>query len=198
MKKTLSVLLLVAAITSAHAQTTSFGIKAGVQHNILRVTDGNTRAGLMGTGAHVGFITDLSFNENFSIQPNLLFNMKSVKQSDDGSISLYTVDLPVNFLYKTGGFFVGAGPNFSFGISAKSKQDGQEDQDLYEDPDGDAEAPLKRFEMGANVLMGYRFANNLTLSANYTPGFSNLLNNDPGDNKYNTRVFGFSIGYMFK
>ena len=198
MKKILSVLVLASFVTMLQAQTTSFGIKGGVQHNILRVTDGDTRAGLMGTGAHLGLVADLSFNENFSIQPNLLFQMKSVKPNDDATISLYTVDLPINFLYKTGGFFAGAGPNFSFGLSAKSKEDGEDDQDLYEDPDGDEEAPLKRLEMGANVLMGYRFANGVTLSGHYTPGLSNLLNNDPGDQKYNTRVFGFSIGYMFK
>lgn len=199
MKKTLSLLLLIACFGVTQAQKkVGLGIKAGVQHNILRVTDGDTRAGIMGTGAHLGLVADMSVNENFSIQPNLLFQMKNVRQSDDASIALYTVDLPINFLYKTNGFFIGAGPNFSFGLSAKSKNDGSDDVDLYEDPDGDEDAPLKRFEAGANVLMGYRFGNGLTLSGNYTAGLSNLLNNDPGDQKYNTRVFGFSIGYMFK
>lgn len=198
MKKTLSLLMLIAVVYTAGAQKTSFGIKGGVNHNILRVTDGNTKAAIMGVGAHVGLVTDFSFSDKFSIQPNLLFQMKTVRPNDDASISLYTVDLPVNFLYKNGGFFAGAGPNFSLGLSAKSKQDGQEDEDLYDDPDGPDDAPLRRFEMGANFLMGYRFANGLTLSGHYTPGISNLLDNDPGDNKYNTRVFGFSIGYMFK
>ncbi|RYY71420.1 MAG: PorT family protein [Chitinophagaceae bacterium] len=197
MKKSISILLLFFCITAANAQT-SFGIKAGVQSNALRISDGDSKVAYLGTGAHLGFVADLSVSENFSVQPNLLFQMKSVKPSDDISLSLYTVDLPINFLYKSGGFFAGAGPNLSFGLSAKSKSDGDEDEDLYEDPEGDEEATLKRFEVGANVLMGYKFTNGLTLSAHYTPGLSNIVNNPSGDEKYNTRVFGLSLGYMFK
>lgn len=198
MKKTLSLLMLIAVVSVVHAQSPTFGIKGGVNHNILRAKSPGAKLGIMGTGAHLGLVTDFSFSDNFSIQPNLLFQMKTVRQNDDESISMYAVEIPINFLYKTGGFFAGAGPNFSYGISAKAKEDGQDDEDFYEDPDGPADAFLKRFEIGANVLMGYRFTSGLTLSAHYTPGISNLLNDAPDKTFYNTRVFGLSIGYMFK
>ncbi|RYY45375.1 MAG: PorT family protein [Chitinophagaceae bacterium] len=197
MKKTLSILILTLCITAGAFAQTSFGIKGGVQSNLLTLGDGDSKAAYLGTGAHLGFVADLSVSENFSVQPNLLFQMKSVKPNDDFSIKLYTVDLPINLLYKTNGFFVGGGPNLSFGLSAKS-DDGTDEEDLYEDPDGADEAPLKRFEIGANLLMGYKFANGLTLSGHYTPGLSNILNNPSDDEKYNTRQFGISIGYMFK
>ncbi len=196
MKKTLSLILLTLTATVIQAQT-SFGIKGGIQQNILRISEGDSRAGFLGTGAHLGFIADHSVNENFSIQPNLLFQMKTVKPNDDGSLSLYTVDLPVNFLYKSGGFFVGAGPNFSLGLSAKSKFDGEESEDLYEDPDGPEEALLKRFEVGANILMGYRFTSGFTISGHYTPGLSSITTDESENGKINTRVFGLSLGFMF-
>ncbi|RYD76951.1 MAG: PorT family protein [Sphingobacteriales bacterium] len=197
MKKTFSFLVLMTTVLFLNAQV-NFGIKGGVNHNILRAKSPSSKLAVMGTGAHLGLVMDYSVNEKFSIQPNLLFQMKTVRQNDDASFSLYAVEIPVNFLYKTGGFFAGAGPNFSYGISAKSKEDGEDDEDLYEDPDGPGDALLKRFEIGANFLMGYKFNSGFTLSAHYTPGISNILNDAPDDNIYNTRVFGLSIGYMFK
>lgn len=197
------------SLVTINAQTIAFGVKGGVNANNLPlkteagtsddiVLDGGT------TGFHVGGVVDLAFNSHFSIQPNLLFAMKGGGFFTEGKINIMAIDLPINFLYKHDGFFVGAGPNFSYGISGKLKpyDSAEEDVDLYEKPDPTTEEPFKRFEIGANVLMGYQFPSGLTIGASYTPGISNLLNDEDGtigaNTKINTRMFGFSIGYMFK
>jgi hypothetical protein len=199
MKRTAILAFAVVATTASFAQVnTTFGIKAGVQNNLLivRETGGDdTRLALTGFGFHVGGVADLGFSEHFSVQPQLLFTSKGVKQSDESSISLLNIDIPINLFYKNNGFFVGGGPNFSYGLSAKSKTDGSPDQDLYEEDGGDA--PLKRFGFGVNVAMGYTFPSGFTIGANYTPTLSNIVNDGGGDGEYNPRHYGFSIGYMF-
>lgn len=206
MKKTF-VLMTALAISCAtvNAQKTTFGIKAGAQQNALSLrseSDGEwSKAVLTGAGFHVGGLADLSLTENISVQPALLFNSKGTVYNSKSKIKMYAIDLPVNFLYKTGGFFMGLGPNFSYGISAKMTQEAGEDQDWYKKQpvEGSGEkSMLKRFEVGANVTMGYQFKNNLLLSANYTQGVNNLSGYGEGETgKIRTRQVGISIGYLF-
>lgn len=198
----------ITTVTMTHAQTVSFGFKAGANANNLPlrtesgtvddiVLDGGT------TGFHVGGIADFSFSPNFSLQPNLLFVMKGGGLFTEGKAQIFSIDLPINALYRHNGFFIGAGPNLSYGVSAKLKpyDTGDEDVDLYEEQPGDTEPPFNRFEVGVNALMGYQFPSGLTLGANFTRGFSNILNDEDGfigtNTNISTRYIGFSIGYMF-
>jgi len=199
MKKIAILAIAAVATTATYAQvTTTFCIKAGAQNNLLVLKQGDdadTRMAYTGTGFHIGGIADLKFSEHFSIQPQLLFVSKGIKASDEVKINQFTVDLPINLLYRNNGFFIGAGPNLSFGVAGKVKQDGSDDQDLYKDEDGN-EAIFKRFDFGVNTTLGYEFPSGLVLSAQYTPGFANLSNQD-SEGEYNHRSFGISIGYLF-
>jgi hypothetical protein len=197
--KKIAILAIAAVVTTAtYAQmTTTFGIKAGVQNNLLvsRETGGSdTRMAYTGFGFHVGGIADLKFSEHFSVQPQLLFVSKGIKLSDDNNLSMLNIDLPINLLYRNNGFFIGAGPNFSYGISGKLKEDGSDDEDIYEEVGG--ESLFKRFDIGVNTTLGYEFPSGLLLSAQYTPGLADLSNTD-SDGKFNHRSFGFTIGYLF-
>ncbi|MBX2921212.1 MAG: PorT family protein [Chitinophagaceae bacterium] len=204
MKKTF-VLMTALAISCAtvKAQKASFGIKAGAQQNTISMKqegDGEWNRYLSsGAGFHVGGLADISLTKNISVQPALLFNSKSALLNSEVSFKLYALDVPVNFLYKTGGFFLGLGPNLSYGLSAKIAT-GENDQDLYKKQpvgEGDEEKTiLKRFEVGANVTMGYQFKNNLLISTNYTQGLSNLSNIEGELGKMRTRQIGISVGYM--
>lgn len=203
MKRFLCVTLSVITLTaSATAQVVHFGIKAGIQNNflILRSKSGGdwSRSIVSSTGFQAGGVADIGITNHFSIQPNLLFSMKSTRASSSTEITLYTIDLPVNFVYKHNGFFAGLGPNLSYGISAK-QENGSVDDDLYEADSPTSPAEFNRFEFGANALLGYQFDCGLTLNAHYTPGYSNLNNDDntASNQRYNTRIYGFSIGYMF-
>lgn len=202
MKKTFIVMAaLVLGGASVKAQDLSYGIKAGIQQNTFRTadTDGDkSRLQIGGVGFHVGAFANYALSEQFSLQPQLLFNSKSVAGSKNDRLNMYAIDLPVNILYKHQGFFAGIGPNFSYGISAKSKSEGESSQDWYKKYEiGDKKlSMLKRFELGANATLGYQFSSGLVLSTNYMQGLSNILGNDSDDVRIGTRYIGLSVGYV--
>lgn len=206
MKKTIVVMsALIIGCATVKAQKVSFGVKAGAQQNtfIMRSeSDGNwQRNNITGAGFHVGGLADISLADHISVQPAVLFNSKGTVYNSDTKIKMLAIDVPVNFLYKTGGFFLGLGPNLSYGISAKISGESS-DQDWYKKQpvgEGDEEkSMLKRFEIGGNLTMGYQFKNNILISTSYTQGLGNLSNIEESEfGKVRTRQVGISIGYMF-
>ncbi len=203
MKKIFSVAIALCAISSLSAQKFTYGFKGGINTNqlVIRAEQGedNDKINLSSSkiGFQVGAVAELSFSDHFAVQPNLLFALKGGKfPSTPYNINIYSIELPLNVLYKNNGFFAGAGPNFGYGISAKVKP---EDQtfDLF-DKEEAGELPLKRFELGANIIMGYQFPSGLNISSHYTLGLTNSYNGDEGsDNKVNNNILGFSVGYTF-
>lgn len=205
--KRLSILSFLAILvaTNINAQTTSFGFKAGANQNTFYLKQEGTsdvRYSLTKPGFHVGGIADISFNQNFSIQPQLLLVSKGGKINlggDETTFDFLTIDLPINFLYHYNGFFVGGGPNLSYGVSGKGKVSGQPEIDLYED--GIVGTGIfKHFEVGVNATMGFRFPSGFMLSTNFTPGLTDSFDEDGGSTdevKSSNSFFGFSIGYMF-
>jgi len=206
MKKTIIVMsALIFGCATVKAQKVSFGVKAGVQQNTFTMRyesdDEWQRNNITGAGFHVGGLADISLANHISVQPAVLFNSKSTVYSSEGKIKMNAIDVPINFLYKTSGFFVGLGPNLSYGISAKTKM-GDETQNWYEKypvGEGDEEkSMLKRFEIGANLTMGYQFKNNILVSTSYTQGVGNISGVTEGEfGKIRTRQIGLSIGYFF-
>lgn len=190
---------------AASAQTTSFGIRGGVNANTFYLksegSGSDSRYSLTKPGFHVGGVANIQFNPNWSVQPQLLFAMKGGKLQQSGSsadFTFYTIDLPVNLLYHYNGFFIGAGPNFSYGVSGKGKS-GTSDFDLYDEA-GVGDGKFKRFEIGVNSTLGFQFPSGLVLSTNYTPGLSNGFDANSsatGTITTHNSYWGFSIGYMF-
>jgi hypothetical protein len=199
-----SALVITGAI--AQAQKTTFGIKGGIQQSSLslKATDGDVKISVDGSkiGAIAGGVADIQFTDKFSVQPNLLFVYKpgTMLFLGEGDVTTMSVDVPIDLLYHSNGFFIGAGPNFSYGLSSKYKpfDNTQDDVDLYK-AEGSNNAPFKRFEFGANAVMGFQFPSGLTITTNYTRGFNNIADKDAiGENTtFNTKQFGVSIGYLF-
>lgn len=208
MKKNMlvAVTLLLATMT-INAQTTSFGIKGGANANTFYLktegTGSDTRYSLTKPGFHIGGIVDIKFSDHFSVQPQLLFVNKGGKITLSGNeteFNFYTIDVPINLLYNYNGFFIGAGPNFSVGVSAKGKVTGQPDIDLYDDDALGVGSNFKRFEMGVNGTMGFRFPSGFMFAMNYTPGLTDIVEENSGGTgsaKSHNSFWGFSIGYMF-
>lgn len=204
MRKTtcmLSLLLLLAA-NETFAQKMLIGIKGGIQSSAFRIKSkqGDHHVRLEGPG--IGFVAGAAatcrFSDQWSIQPNLLFTMKKGGVLfNDGKMQQYTIDLPVNVLYRHQGFFLGAGPNFSYGLSAKGIPYDSDDpkEDFYSANNNGLR--LKRFELGINSLMGYEFPGGINITANFTSGLSDILDIDNEPAKVNTRMFGVSVGYTF-
>jgi hypothetical protein len=201
--KNIIVLVSMMAMTSSAimAQKTTFGIRAGIQETsfTLKMKQVGEEFPLDAprTGFIFGGIADIKFSSHFSVQPNLLLAYKPGRflLAGDGHVNTITIDVPVNVLYHTNGFFIGAGPNLSYGISSKYKptdEGGQEEFDLYAE-----EEPFKRFEIGVNGQAGYQLPCGLAIIFNYTRGLNNLSDLPDDPFKVHYKNYGISIGYMF-
>jgi hypothetical protein len=201
-----TVLTLLAASVNAQ-MTSTFGFKAGPNSNVFYLksegTGSDTRYSLTKPGFHVGGIVNLQFSEHLSLQPQLLFVNKGGKiklSGDETEFNFYTIDLPINLLYHYNGFFAGAGPNLSYGVSGKGKVTGQPEIDLYEDDALGTGSAFNRFEVGINATLGFRFPSGFTMSTNFTPGLTDIVDEASGGTgnvKAGNSFWGFSIGYMF-
>jgi outer membrane protein with beta-barrel domain len=178
-----------------------FGIFAGPNLNYLNYSDGSTAIGGSNTGLHAGIFFQKNINRYFAIQPALLFSLRGGEISNVDSTTnarLMNIELPVNFLYLSKHLAFGGGPNFSYGLNGRLKTNDSE-RDAF-DPGESFERTLKRFEFGANFLVGYAFKKGFVISANYSPGFTNIYKGDgsaPSNIKAHTQMLGISVGYMF-
>lgn len=203
MKKIVLVALLVVSASSVMAQV-RFGAKLGpnlanwsVKIDGEREEDYKSRLGF-----HAGFVADFAISKNFSIQPHLLYVNKgsSEKHEDhEDKVVVNAIDIPVNFLYKApsakGSFFIGGGPNFGFNLGATLKSTEHENETIEI---GSDVGQLSGFDFGINLLAGYELNSGLFVSANYTPGISNLDNSPAAANiTARSNYFGLSVGYFF-
>jgi len=177
----------------------------------------------------IGGVAEIPFSESLSFMPQLNFLSKGGKLDYNESIndvgisytinlkdelSLNYLELPLNIVYThTSGFFIGAGPSFSYGFGGKSKysftetatilgeiitdsQSGKDDVKF----DGDINATdqnrhLNPFEFGASVLAGYKLTNGAFVNLHYNKGFSNI--SPDANTTFKNQYFGIGIGFMF-
>jgi len=178
-----------------------FGIFAGPNLNDLNYSDGSTAIGGSNAGLHAGIFFQKNMNNYFAIQPELLFSIRGgeIRNVDSTTNArLMNIELPVNFLYLYKHLVFGGGPNFSYGLNGRLKTNDSE-RDAF-DPGESFERTLKRFEFGGNFLIGYAFKKGFVISANYSPGFTNIYKGDgsaPSNVKAHTQMYGLSVGYTF-
>jgi hypothetical protein len=169
------------------------GIFAGPNLNYLNYSDGSTAIGGSNTGLHAGIFFQKNINTYFALQPALLFSVRGgeIRNVDSTTNArLMNIELPVNFLYLGNHLVFGGGPNFSYGLNGRLKTNDSE-RDAF-DPGESFERTLKRFEFGGNFLIGYAFRKSLVISANYSPGFTNIYEGDgsaPSNVKAHTQMF---------
>ncbi|WP_207493504.1 outer membrane beta-barrel protein [Aridibaculum aurantiacum] len=197
MKKILSLAFAAAIAMTAQAQTT-FGIKGGLNLTSVNTNDEDfnhdrkTRPSF-----HVGGVADIGISNSFSIQPQLLVQGKGVSLAHGGhsdKIRFTSIDIPVNFLYKRSGFFIGGGPNLGINVSGKMVADDPTENTDFEF--GSETGKFKRVNIGANVMTGYQLTNGLFFSANFLGDLTNWVNSN--NDKWKNNLFGLSVGYMFK
>jgi len=203
MKKSILFLAFFVASLTTFSQTTTFGIKAGINSSKLTVsaTGGSVSTESL-VGFHVGGVVDFGF-DSFSIQPGVLFSTKGGKStSEDGTdkITLNYLEVPVNFLYKVpagnGKVFFGGGPYLGYGLSGKGKSSDGTTTDVTF---GSTADDIKNPDYGINLLAGYQFSQGLAINVNYGLGLANLSNDDAGVNlKTKNQVLSFSLSYFFK
>lgn len=207
MKKTFITSTCILFLFAASAQKSSFGITAGTAISNFKSKEGGVSASLNSkVGFTGGLIANVSAGKHFIVQSGLQLVQKGTKftRSEGGStikISTNTnwLEVPINFLYNSNGFFIGAGPSFSFGVSGKSKTEfnGEKAEEKIKFGNSDND-DIKGFDFGANVMTGYQLNNGLLISANFNQGFSNLMPGSSGNGSVKSHYFGIRVGYMFK
>jgi hypothetical protein len=185
----------------------TFGLIAGIQQNSLLIyqdTDGLTATTpFLGTGFNVGGTVAIKVSDNFSVKPQLVLSSKSTSFSEKNEFKLLTVDLPIHFLYHHQNFYMGAGPNIAYGISAEhiSTVDGELKYNLYSEEGSPVVNRYKRLEIGASLLMGYEFGKGISVNASYNRGLSQMFIKPEEDAasiaKINTSIISLGIGYAF-
>jgi hypothetical protein len=146
--------------------------------------------------------------ENFSIQPEVLYNDLGSKitygQNDNNSYStnLGYISVPVMFQYNaTPEFYLEAGPQFSFLVNAKNKLKDGNNNTLVNDWTKLAKDNLNTFDFGLGLGAGYYFTPQLGLTARYVAGMTKIGKDDNvygqpyKDSKNN--VFQVGLAYKF-
>ncbi|MEP7141506.1 MAG: porin family protein [Ferruginibacter sp.] len=156
------------------------------------------------TGFTGGLFVDIPINSNFSLQPALNFVQKGFSTKDETStdkVKYSYAEIPLNFIYNSQGFFIGAGPSMAFGIAGREKITDKSDPSNSSDDKiefGSGDDQIKRFEFGANILTGYKFANGFIFSVNYNLGLNNIqIGNADDAGTIKNRYFAFKVGYVF-
>ncbi len=202
-------------------QKISFGVKAGVNLATYSISDEDFYDDEFKkrptVSFHIGGLVDVPLASAFSLQGGLTLSGKGFREVwsgedefDDsyyeGSFkeSIMALEIPVNAVYKTRGFFVGAGPYAAYALSGKWKEKFEEDLgdgDIEKDEEsgkvvfsGD-NAYRTRTDFGINLLAGYQLNTHLSLAAGYGLGLKNIAKNT--DWSVKNRVISLSIGYMF-
>jgi len=225
MKKLFLGLGLVAG-TFAFAQTSpTFGLKAGL--NVSSISkdgyeDSKSKAGFYG-----GIFMNAPVSEMFSIQPEVLYSQygakvtrvdagtvlgQSYSSKESASLNLDYITVPVMFqFHATPAFYLEAGPEFGFLVSAKAKDysatviNGNETATSNES--GDIKDNYSSFNMGAGLGLGFNFTENFGINARYVAGFTdiNKKNDDENgntslennDNKNRNNTFQVGLSYKF-
>jgi hypothetical protein len=201
---TFMMLMILLTSRSLSAQTT-VGLTGGASFaNVTAKAEGISVSAKMKTGFTAGLFVNFPLSSNFSFQPALNFVQKGSKSSDDTyseKTNFNYFEVPLNFVYNNSGFFAGAGPSISFGLSGRDKFIDKIDASRSENVKvkfGSDDDQAKRLEFGVNALTGYKTVSGFLFAINYNLGLSNLMNRNPDDeggtikNKY----FAIKIGFL--
>jgi len=154
-------------------------------------------------GWKVGGVANMPLSTNIAFMPQLNVMAKNSQMDltdlggDKTDIKLTYIELPLNFVYTSGGFFGGVGPTIAYGVGGKIKS-GSDEADVKFDGEKDATDDnfhLKGLDFGGQVIVGYKLPSGLFFNALYNLSFSNISPEDGGSVK--NKYFGFGIGYFF-
>lgn len=192
-KRLLSTALFVClSYVSVCAQDLSFGINAGVNDNTPR---GNVMSHKARYGFNVGVFGELELPKlapGLYTTAGLSFKQKGFVNWGDGRGMLNYLELPIHAGYK---FNLGkntkllleAGPYLAYGLGGKDAVGRKMFSDYY----------FKRFDVGADAVIGLEFNKHIQLKLSYQHGLRQLQHGKYGDLNYYNRGFNLSIAYKF-
>ncbi len=206
MKKVFTAVVIFLFATATYAQDgyshSYFGLKAGVNVSSNKYDpdplafDVSSKTGFAG-----GVYYNIGLGRVFSIQPELLYSSMgskfetTISPNTKGSLNLNYLSVPV--LLKVSpiwrlGLFVG--PQLDFLISAKTKIDGEPDEDIKDQ--------VKGTDFAGTVGAEFWLTRNIGIYGRYIAGFNSINEDNFGfpntDVKNNGWQFGLTIGFRGK
>lgn len=189
----LSLALLAGTVSAASAQTSPrFGIRAGISAATLSGDNTSDYSyGLAGLG---GVTANFPISDMFSIQPELLYNLKGTQLKDIAGndskvrLDLHYVDLPILVRLDADGPYFEAGPQVGYLLSAKF---GGKDKETIET------SSLQQLSLGYVAGVGYKLTSGLDLGVRFNGGISSIGKDDDGLDQQRNQVFSFIVGYSF-
>jgi len=192
------------------AQTADAGFHAGMNlSNVSIKSEGEKEDTKLLAGFTAGLFLDIHLSKHLTLQPGLNYVQKGAREetsdmmggTEEMKLRMHALELPVNLVYYTKpelkGFFIGAGPAFSFtmGGNIKYKYGGEEETVKLNIGSGDDD-DFKGADVTANILTGYVFNNGLFVSATGNFGIINLSNYS--DAQIRNNYFALKIGFLLK
>jgi len=186
----ISFLIAFLSIGSVQSQHMNIGVKGGL--NLSNVVSENSSNGASIAGFHVGLLAHFHLNEQFALQPEVVFSTQGAKLSNSGvetQLNLNYVNIPISLQFMfDNGFRLFAGPQVGFLVGAKSYTNNTE---------SDRNDDFRSFDMGA--IFGVSYINpdsNFGIDARYNYGFTDIIEDNSGPS-YN-RGIQLGLFYLFK
>jgi hypothetical protein len=222
----------IGGLSAANAQTLMGGPEVGLNiSTISQQVNGSKRSNEMLPGLKIGGVLDIGATSHFSIQPGLYFSMKGYKNDYTRTVVLnkltYTeyynetimlnyLEIPINFLYKSGlysggRFFVGGGPYVAVATNGKIKteltrelQSGGDGSSVKETKEHNldigtnvAHDDIRPADAGLNLTGGYEFRSGLFVRGNAALGLANIQPSGNANTSMRNMTIGVSVGYLF-
>lgn len=170
-KLLLSLGLLAGSLATAHAQQSHFGFKAGASLTTYVGSDVNSSISSK-FGFHGGLVANLSVNDRFTIQPELLYSMKGTQDQATrggttvtGYQTLHYVDVPVLLKAKFNQLFVEAGPQVGVLVAANvTIEDGSNSMNVSN------KSSFKDVDFGYAVGLGFQAESGIMVGFRYNGG----------------------------
>ncbi len=165
--------------TAGYSQLALFGAKAGL--NLATVTGNDYNNASLHPSFHIGAFANFLIDDNFTVQPELLYSGKGVKDGTVGKVNLGYINVPVLLQYKTpSGFFLETGPEIGFLVSAKREK-------------VDIKSEVKSIDYAWVGGLGFKSTMGIGASARFDYGFANIANAGVVRNK----TIMISVFYVF-
>ncbi len=202
---TLSVLFGIASSSSAQVK---YGFKAGphLSNAYVKTPDGNHPPVNSGLGFHAGVEARIPFEKKLYFLPQLQYAYKTFEVEYDTmdtlskKLFLHYLEIPLLLDYEPNpdgrGWTFQFGPSFSIALKGKQNivsKNGNGDQSDVKF----AFNAYGRFEANAVVNLGYRFTNQLAVTAGYSLGMGSIVDDDYGP-EIKPRMITMSVHYWLR
>jgi hypothetical protein len=177
--------IMVLAAGTVSAQSVNIGTKIGL--NSYTINNDNNSGFDSKLGLHVGLLGHIHLDEQFALQPEIVYSMQGAK-SGNTNFNLDYINVPVLVQYMfDNGFRLQAGPQLGFLINAKAENNNSS---------ADVKDDFKSIDAGLSFGVGYiHTPTSLGFDARYNLGLSDI--SESSSVQSNSRGFQIGIFYLF-